>query len=386
MKKILITLSIFLTINFITFSEKFEFSFKNGEKYNLSIRSNIRIHINDKYIGLNSKEMKGIQSVSVLKDNNYLVEGVYYHMDKIMRNKINIGYKVKKENPINFIIKPNGDMKSTIEFPPLKSIPIFPDKTINVGDVFDNLGVVNISVNENSEIIDTPVYVKTKYMGKKEFLGKSYDFFYIEYKYPNDKNSKTTNINGEHKINYYFNNDAGMPVYMEDHFTEELHIKGENIKRSGFNLYFYKPIEKMNKEKLVEDIETIIEKNEDFSVYKKDDGIHININNLQFKANSTELLTLEDRKKIDLIYKTLKSIDKRSFVITGHTASTGDNEREMELSFERAEYIANLLIDKGIEASRIIYYGKGSSDPIAPNDSEENMKKNRRVEITILED
>ena len=384
-KTIIIILSVFLTTSLSVYSEKFEFSFKNGEKYNLSIRSNIRVYTNDKYIGLNSKEMKGIQSVSILEDNNYLVQGFYYVMDKTMRNKINIGYKVKKEKPINFILQPNGNMKSTIDFPPLKSIPIFPDKTINYGDVFENLGIVNISLNENNESINNPVYVKTVYMGKKEFMGQSYDFFNIEYKYSNNDNSKT-HINGEHKINYYFNNDSGMPVYMEDHFTEEIFFNKEKTKRIGFNLYFYKPIEKMDKEKLLENLEIIIDKNEDFTIQKKDDGIHINISNLQFKANSIELLTLEDRKKIDLIYKTLKSIDKRSFIITGHTASTGDSEAEMTLSTERAEYIANILIAKGIEAGRVIYYGKGSSEPIAPNDSEENMKKNRRVEITILED
>ncbi len=384
MKIIVIILSVFFAVNLAAYSEKFEFSFKNGEKYNLSIRSNVRVHINDKYVGLNSKEMKGIQSVSLLNDNSYNVQGFYYLMDKTMRNTVNIGYQVKRESPINFTLMSNGDMRSSIEFPPLKSIPIFPNENITIGDTFNNYGVATIMINENSTPIDAPIYAKSTYIGKKEFMGQNYDFFDIEYKYSNSE--KSSKINGEHKISYYFNNNLGMPAYMEDHFTEEIVLNSEKIKRSGFTLYFYKPIEKMNKDKILEDIEIVIDKNKDFTVFKKDDGVHISISNLQFKSNSTELLTAEDKKKIDLIYKTLKGVDKRSFVITGHTAATGDKKAEMQLSLDRAESIANILITKGIEAGRIIYYGKGSSEPVAPNNSEENMKKNRRVEITILED
>jgi outer membrane protein OmpA-like peptidoglycan-associated protein len=41
------------------------------------------------------------------------------------------------------------------------------------------------------------------------------------------------------------------------------------------------------------------------------------------------------------------------------------------------------LVEKGIAASRITTISKGKTEQIAPNTSEENRRKNRRVMIII---
>ena len=43
----------------------------------------------------------------------------------------------------------------------------------------------------------------------------------------------------------------------------------------------------------------------------------------------------------------------------------------------------NALIRKGIAADRLTAEGKGSTQPITTNDTEEGRAKNRRVEILI---
>ncbi len=48
--------------------------------------------------------------------------------------------------------------------------------------------------------------------------------------------------------------------------------------------------------------------------------------------------------------------------------------------------IVDYLTGHGIEAERFIYKGRGGTEPVAANDTEENRSKNRRVEIIILED
>lgn len=54
------------------------------------------------------------------------------------------------------------------------------------------------------------------------------------------------------------------------------------------------------------------------------------------------------------------------------------------LSEARAKLIADYLIMQGINANQIHANGLGDTNPIAPNDSEENRSKNRRIEFLIL--
>ena len=54
------------------------------------------------------------------------------------------------------------------------------------------------------------------------------------------------------------------------------------------------------------------------------------------------------------------------------------------LSQNRAQAVANYLIEKGIEESRLQVEGHGEAKPMVPNDSPENRAINRRVELTIF--
>jgi OOP family OmpA-OmpF porin len=70
--------------------------------------------------------------------------------------------------------------------------------------------------------------------------------------------------------------------------------------------------------------------------------------------------------------------------IAGHTDSKGTPERNLELSQQRAQAVADYLINKGVETSRIESVGHGEDQPIAPNDTEQGRKQNRRIEFEIL--
>jgi outer membrane protein OmpA-like peptidoglycan-associated protein len=58
----------------------------------------------------------------------------------------------------------------------------------------------------------------------------------------------------------------------------------------------------------------------------------------------------------------------------------------MQLSLDRARTVAAYLKDElAIDDDRLMVEGRGADEPIAPNETAEGMRKNRRVEITILE-
>jgi len=120
------------------------------------------------------------------------------------------------------------------------------------------------------------------------------------------------------------------------------------------------------------------------SVDNTEAGIRLTIQNLQFKADSSELLPGEE-KRLDQIAEILKLADGAQFLIEGHTASTGFEAGEMKLSKERADSIAAALSARGIGSERFICKGSGGKKPIASNDTAEGKALNRRVEITILD-
>jgi OmpA family. len=76
--------------------------------------------------------------------------------------------------------------------------------------------------------------------------------------------------------------------------------------------------------------------------------------------------------------------------VEGHTDSRPISSyrypSNWELSTARASSVIRFFIEKhGLDPSRFIAAGYGDTRPVAPNDTEENMQKNRRVEIVIMD-
>lgn len=106
--------------------------------------------------------------------------------------------------------------------------------------------------------------------------------------------------------------------------------------------------------------------------------------NLNFKTGEA---TLQSKKSAELaiIVMYMKADKKLKIEITGHTDNLGDEEKNKQLSFNRAKAVADYLIDKGVNPANISYKGLGSSSPLETNDTEQGRKKNRRVEFMLVE-
>lgn len=75
--------------------------------------------------------------------------------------------------------------------------------------------------------------------------------------------------------------------------------------------------------------------------------------------------------------------------ISGHTADVvvdpkNSDALSWQLSTERAVTVLNELTQYGLKENKLSIQGYAHFDPIAPNDTEANRSKNRRVEITIF--
>ncbi|MGE3675120.1 MAG: OmpA family protein, partial [Polyangiaceae bacterium] len=71
--------------------------------------------------------------------------------------------------------------------------------------------------------------------------------------------------------------------------------------------------------------------------------------------------------------------------VEGHTDNVGQAADNEKLSGERALTVKRWLVEKGVDAARLISVGCGQTRPIASNATEEGKAQNRRVQYQIAE-
>lgn len=107
------------------------------------------------------------------------------------------------------------------------------------------------------------------------------------------------------------------------------------------------------------------------------------VKNLHFATNKTRILARSEQALNDL-YMYLARNPQVRIKIVGHTDSVGKDEANQKLSDGRANAVMADLIERGISADRMQAEGRGETQPIDTNDTEDGRQNNRRVEIEIL--
>lgn len=144
---------------------------------------------------------------------------------------------------------------------------------------------------------------------------------------------------------------------------------------------------------LFEKLQEYVEENKmesSVSIAKIEDVIYVRFDSaIFFKANE---YTLRDDayEVLEFIGDGLKEYEKEIKLINilGHTAKPAveqDPERTWRLSGERAAVVANYFeLNKNIDNMKITCMGYGDNFPVDSNETEEGMRKNRRVELVII--
>jgi chemotaxis protein MotB len=90
---------------------------------------------------------------------------------------------------------------------------------------------------------------------------------------------------------------------------------------------------------------------------------------------------------LDHVLRVIRNYPDYRIDIKGHTdprpISTTKFESNWELSALRATSVLRYLMDRGISPKRLTATGYADTQPVVPNNSEENMSKNRRVEFVL---
>lgn len=108
----------------------------------------------------------------------------------------------------------------------------------------------------------------------------------------------------------------------------------------------------------------------------------ITLSDFLFETDSYALRD-EHFVELDSLGKFLQLHPTLEVRVSGHTDNTGSERHNVTLSTRRAEVVAEYLVDHGANYDRVYFEGFGSSQPIAPNSTNEGRQANRRVEILI---
>lgn len=87
---------------------------------------------------------------------------------------------------------------------------------------------------------------------------------------------------------------------------------------------------------------------------------------------------------LDSVALVLNEYNKSIVDVDGHTDSDGSDERNIELSTERARAVADYLTTNRVNPQRLQVRGIGEREPIASNRTSRGKSRNRRVEIKIV--
>ena len=97
----------------------------------------------------------------------------------------------------------------------------------------------------------------------------------------------------------------------------------------------------------------------------------------------SDMLRDAARKNLSTLAASLEKYPNTDLMIVGHTDATGPDAYNMSLSERRAAAASNYLASEGVARTRLRSTGRGESEPVAPNDTEADRQKNRRVEVAI---
>lgn len=112
-----------------------------------------------------------------------------------------------------------------------------------------------------------------------------------------------------------------------------------------------------------------------FATMSRAESINFLPGSAQLEQGSTPFL--------DSLYDVVSRCPGLTVEIAGHTDSDGSEARNQTLSESRAQAVLTYLVNKGIDQEQLRTVGYGESQPAFPNDSDENKRRNRRIEFAV---
>lgn len=402
MKKNLFFCVLFLltTSLFSQTAKKFEFKQQKGASGSYISTVQEDVYINTR-LSHHSEIINRISSntVNVANDGEAFIFANYMTTENVISNRTGRNLSWGEETTSVFARKKNGELtiSDDIYMPTVRNVPVFPDKPLRPGDTWTAKGKevqdVRKAFNMEKALI-FPFEANYTYTGDTVIDGKTlnvievnYEFEYYSTEEQIARGETLKESKGYSKQVLYWDNNRGLL----DHYDEQFAIKisdlwGTFYTFTGTAHAELTEFKSVNDDTTVKQIQDTVKKLklDNISVKKGEKGLTISLDNIQFEPDSNVLLESE-KIKLNKIADILKQYSNE-LLITGHCAERGTVSARQKLSEERAESVASYLVDIGVrDEFHIFTQGKGSTEPVATNETEAGRAKNRRVEITIMD-
>ncbi|WKC78660.1 OmpA family protein [Borreliella turdi] len=384
-KATMILLLLFLVQSVALSSEIFEFKYIKGAKFRLEGTDNQKIYLNGHY---NSNYTTNIQISSEITNIKEKFANIKAFFRILKRENINDPYLLNEEFEEIFSINNQGEyiIGANQKRPSVRGIPRFPKTPIKINEKWTYPAEEYIEASKIDKSIKDFIVkfnVNYEYKGKEEHNGKNYHIILSDY----ESQYNIKNISFYQKVTQkiYFDNEIGNTYKYNDEYTFEIkQNNNQHFKMIGNSFGRVVSIELPDDNFIETEVENYIQekKIKTISVEKNNKGINLSLD-IEFYPDSFQILQKE-YKKLDLIAKLLEKFKKNNILIEGHTEQFGLEEEMHELSEKRARAIGNYLIKMKVKnKNQILFKGWGSQKPKYPKSSPLKAK-NRRVEITIL--
>lgn len=129
--------------------------------------------------------------------------------------------------------------------------------------------------------------------------------------------------------------------------------------------------------------EAIAKEMKDAEVIREGEGIIVRFNEKVLFGYDRSDLNTTAKANLDKLNSILVKYPETNITIIGHTDSKGSDSYNQTLSETRARSVTTYAGQNGVDMARLTAIGKGESDPIAVNKTEEGRASNRRVEFVI---
>ncbi|MFK5954642.1 MAG: OmpA family protein [Desulfobacterium sp.] len=127
------------------------------------------------------------------------------------------------------------------------------------------------------------------------------------------------------------------------------------------------------------DLRNVMAASEAASVTRSQNVLTATFKSNSFFATNSSILMSGAYSELDRVAKVLRDYPQTRIRVEGHTDSKGAAAYNMTLSEKRAQAVADALIQRNVDPSRMQVMGFGESQPISSSDAD-----NRRVNIVII--
>ncbi|MDR1388722.1 MAG: OmpA family protein [Treponema sp.] len=280
--------------------------------------------------------------------------------------------------------------------PVVRDVPVFPARDLAEGETWSAEGHEMHDFRKSFGIEKPyciPFTARYVFVGTRQWKGKSYPAFSVSYRIFHEPDPVPgtvwpRRILGSSDQIVYWDSEMGQATAYEEQFRIILELSsGGIIEYRGSAEAEIIESEIMDKEDAAREIGEAIKDLglNDASVRIDEGGITISLEDIQFLPDSA-LLRESEKEKLDKIGVILAKYAGRDILVSGHTALAGTAAGRQQLSQQRAAAVSDYLIGKNYRApEQVVVRGFGAEKPVAPNNTEAGMRRNRRVEITILE-